>query len=70
MSCLKLTQLTGNNALDQQAVTHAMLRKDDHCSINTVVLKLFSLRRLWKGLLDLRRTSNKMLIRRHVIKVL
>jgi len=35
-----------------------------------MVLKLFSLRRLCKSLLDLRRTSNKMLIKRHIIKVL
>ena len=35
----------------------------------SVVLKLFSLRRLWKTFLDLRRTRNKMLINTHIIKV-
>jgi len=36
----------------------------------TVVLKLFSLLRLWKSLLNLRRTSSKMLIKTLIIKVL
>jgi len=36
--------------------------------IGPVVLKLFSLRRRWKSLLGLRRTSNKMLIQAHISK--
>ena len=34
--------------------------------VKAAVLKLFSLRRLWKILLELRRTSNKHLINAHI----
>jgi len=40
------------------------------CRYRPVVLKLFSLRRLWKRLLKLRRTSNKYLYKTYIIKVL